>query len=330
MKRMTESAVAYFGKVPSRGDFVRASGNHQLLGWLDRWAGESLDLLSNDPDWKKYYDTAPELSYAFLGSRSKTVVCGHYVSSQDASDRRFPLLSAVRLEAQEPLRFIGRSPMAMFNAWAGLARMCREARRAQQDAEINAALSQLDEARFHVSTEPQDYDESFQAFVDGTTLGELERRLRQAGHADLSLQRSLPALGLLLQPVLSSGDSTVDKALALPLVGDPAALPLVAAFWLDLLAGFLSRADFELAVAIRNNHAPIMLVGFNGADRRLLRAAVEPDQTDGFLIHLSDTGWVEDYLHNDYNLHRLGSFLERDDLALATAHRLFGETFLGT
>lgn len=39
---------------------------------------------------------------------------------------------------------------------------------------------------------------------------------------------------------------------------------------------------------------------------------------------------MDDYLRGDYNLNRFGSFLDRDDLALATARKLFGETFLGT
>ena len=53
MSRVVSAGVSYFGKVPSRGDFVRAADNHQLLGWLDRWAGESLELLSQSPDWKQ-------------------------------------------------------------------------------------------------------------------------------------------------------------------------------------------------------------------------------------------------------------------------------------
>lgn len=35
-------------------------------------------------------------------------------------------------------------------------------------------------------------------------------------------------------------------------------------------------------------------------------------------------------MHSDYNLNKLASYLDRDDLALKTARKLFGETFLGT
>ncbi|UUS14048.1 type VI secretion system-associated protein TagF [Stenotrophomonas sp. CD2] len=158
MSRVVSAGVSYFGKVPSRGDFVRAADNHQLLGWLDRWAGESLELLSQSPDWKQRYDEAPEIHYAFLGSRSKMVLCGHFLASRDASERRFPLLSALRLDAPEPLPFIGRSPLAMSNAWSGLARLARQA---YQDSDAAQALAQLADARFSISTDPGDYNGSF-------------------------------------------------------------------------------------------------------------------------------------------------------------------------
>ncbi|MET4617197.1 type VI secretion system protein ImpM [Stenotrophomonas sp. 2619] len=327
MSRVVSAGVSYFGKVPSRGDFVRAADNHQLLGWLDRWAGESVELLSQNPDWKRVYDDSPDIHYAFLGSRSKLVLCGHFLPSRDASQRRFPLLSAVRLEATEPLPFIGRSPLAMSNAWSGLSRMARQA---FNDEDAGNALNELADARFSISTDPSAYNATFRDFLEGQTIGSMERLLRDAGHPDISLKNALLALGLLLQPVLGGGDVNVDRALVFPLVRDPLYRPLVAAFWLDIVACFVARGDFELAVLIRNDAAPSMLVGFNGADRHALRAVLDPAEAGDFLIRLQEAQWVEEYLHSDYNLNRLASYLDRDDLALSTARSLFGETFLGT
>jgi type VI secretion system protein ImpM len=236
-------------------------------------------------------------------------------------------LSALRLDAPEPLPFIGRSPLAMSNAWSGLARLARQA---CQDSDAAQALAQLADARFSISTDPSDYNGSFQDFLESTTVADLEQRLRDSGHGDVALRQVLPALGLLLQPVLSGGDVNIDKALVFPLVRDPAYRPLVAAFWLDLLSSFVARGDFELAVLIRNDAAPSMIVGFNGADRQVLRAVLDPAEAGDFLIRTQHSEWVDDYMRGDYNLNRFGSFLDRDDLALATARKLFGETFLGT
>jgi type VI secretion system protein ImpM len=64
--------------------------------------------------------------------------------------------------------------------------------------------------------------------------------------------------------------------------------------------------------------------------RGVLRAVLDPAEAGDFLIRIQHSEWVDDYLRGDYNLNRFGSFLDRDDLALATARKLFGETFLGT
>lgn len=327
MSKEVSAGVSYFGKVPSRGDFVRAADNHQLLGWLDRWAGLSVELLSQNPDWKRVYDEAPDIHYAFLGSRSKMVICGHFHPSRDASERRFPLLSAVRLEVAEPLPFIGRAPMAVNKVWSSLARLATQAVAASDAA---AALAALAETRFTLTADARAYDAGFRDFLDEQSLGSLEASLLAAGHPQVNLRQMLPALGLLLQPILVGGNVSVDKALELPLPKDPLYRPLVAAFWLDIVAGFLVRGDFELAVLIRNEAAPRLLIGFNGADHQALRAALDPHEAGSFLIRVHDAEWVDDYLQSDYNLNRFASYLERDELALKTARKLFGETFLGT
>lgn len=319
-------AASYFGKVPSRGDFVRTADNHQLMGLLDRWAGNSIELLSKSPDWKRLYDEAPDVHYGFMGSRSKLVVCGHFLPSRDASQRRFPLLSAIRVEVANPLGFIARSPMALSRVWSGLSRRAREAVEAE---DAGGPLQALAETRHGLSVDPAAYTASFDDFVELQTIGSLQRLLRESGHDDVVMRRMLPALGLLLQPVLSGSGVSIDKALEFPLPRDPLYRPLVGAFWLDIVAGFISRGDFELAVLIRDEAAPRMIVGFNGADHQTLRAALDPHFAAEHLIRMHNAEWVDEHLPNDYALNKLASYVDREDLSLKAARRIFGETFLG-
>ena len=37
MSKIAATRVAYFGKVPSRGDFIKSGENHRLLSTLDGW-----------------------------------------------------------------------------------------------------------------------------------------------------------------------------------------------------------------------------------------------------------------------------------------------------
>lgn len=338
---MTAAAAAthplsYFGKLPSRGDFVRSAESHQLMVLLDRWAGHGLELLARDPGWKRLYDDAPPLHFAFLGSRSRLAIGGHYLPSRDSSQRRFPFLAAARFEVAQPLAFIGRSPLALSRLWSSLA---RNARSAVDAGDPTGPLLALAGARVAISPDPQLYDAPFNDFLDLQDIASLQDLLRQSGHPQLRLRWLLPALGLLLQPVVAGGAARIDKGLALPLPRDPLYRPLVASFWLDLVAGFLARADFELAVLLGDggpaacavaDTGPQLLIGFNGADGRTLQAALDPRAAGDQLIRVDDAEWVEDHIGGDYALNRLVSYIDRDELSLRAARKAFNETFLGT
>src|SRR5690606_1536158 len=272
---------------PSRGDFVRTADNHPLMALLDRWAGGGIELLSGNPDWKRLYDEAPDVYYGFMGSRSRLVVCGHFLPSRDVSQRRFPLLSAIRVEVADPLGFIARSPMALSRAWSGLSRRARDAVEAR---DAGAPLQVLARTRHDLCVDPAAYAAPFDDFLELQTIGSLQRLLRGSGHGEVAVRRLLPALGLLLQPVLSGSGVAIDKGLELPLPADPLYRPLVGAFWLDIVAAFLSRGDFELAVLIRDEATPRMIVGFNGADHHTLRAALDPHFAAGHLIRMHEIG----------------------------------------
>lgn len=343
------SPLSYFGKLPSRGDFVRTPESHALMVLLDRWAGQGVELLAADPGWKQTYDAAPALHFAFLGSRSKLAIGGHFLPSRDASQRRFPFLSATRFEVARPLAFIARSPLALSRLWTGLARHGRQALAADDAGD---ALRELAESRVVVSADPGLYEAPFLDFLDMQDLGSLQRLLRASGHPALRLRHTLPALGLLMQPLVAGGPERIDKGLSLPLPRDLLYRPLVAAFWLDLVAAFLDRAEFELAILVHGGDrrdgdrhdgdgsagkAPDvdagdgvrLLIGFNGADGRTLHAALDPRAAAGQLIRVDDADWVEEQL-GDYALNRLASYLERDELSLRLARKAFTETFLGT
>ena len=52
MKRPPQSVrIGYFGKLPTRGDFIKATNNLALANLLDGWLAEVMNLLSEDPLW---------------------------------------------------------------------------------------------------------------------------------------------------------------------------------------------------------------------------------------------------------------------------------------
>jgi type VI secretion system protein ImpM len=89
-RAFTAVAIGYFGKIPSRGDFVKACDNPALVMQLDDWLARAMDLLMADADWKARYDTVAPLHFAILGPRRRHAIAGHIVASADQSGRRFP------------------------------------------------------------------------------------------------------------------------------------------------------------------------------------------------------------------------------------------------
>ena len=51
MSQMTSVSLAWFGKVASRGDFVRSTQQGSLTQMLDQWLSQGLELVSVDPRW---------------------------------------------------------------------------------------------------------------------------------------------------------------------------------------------------------------------------------------------------------------------------------------
>lgn len=139
-------------------------------------------------------------------------------------------------------------------------------------------------------------------------------------------------LGLLLHPVPASGVQRLDKGLTLPLPADPLYQPLVATLWMDLVSGFLTRADFELALFLQCAHDQTVSlhIGFEGASPRALRALMDPDYLGEVFVDTRRADWVEDFVEQDYAVKKLSSYLKQPGLSLKQARDTFTEAFLGS
>lgn len=318
--------ISYFGKLPSRGDFLKSpANNHQLIATLDQWAGQGLELLAQDVAWKQLYDLGHPLNFAVLGSRNRAAIAGHLLPSTDESGRRFPFMAAVSMEVPQPLAFMSRSPIAFTRVWARLERGVTTAHTASDPLLV---LSDMAEQRANVNVLYESLNPSFQDFLEMQTLESLQAMLKTSD-TQVSMRRMLLALGVLLQPVMASGTSRLGKGLLLPLPRDPLYRNLVSTLWLDLIAGFLARADFELLILLRHGPQPSLAVGFKGLQPRSLQAVFAPTITEQDYITLDDPDWVEDNVRDDAALRKLSTYADQGDLSLRTARETFRETFLG-
>lgn len=319
------SSVFYFGKIPSRGDFVRSANAAAVIQQLDTWVTRGMELMLDDPDWKRRYDLAPPITFLFAGTRSRHMIAGRLVSSRDASQRRFPLLVGTLAPIDDPLAFLARAPLTLGDSWTLIDAL--QAALIRSDSPQND-LAVIDTADT-VPGDPYAATLRLREFKEQNTLAGLQAQFEE-GEPKIDLRRSLLALGILLQPMLTQARPEVGKSLSCPLPRDPAAAALMAAYWMDLVTPFLSRVNLELGILqTLTARGPVLLISFGGAQPRVLKTVWRQDSRSDHSIDIHDVDWVEDYVAGTQNLGKLASYLQHPSLTLMRATRTFRETFLG-
>ena len=312
--------IGYFGKIPARGDFIKAADNLALVALLDQWLAEVMNQLTADARWKLNYDAVRPLWFAFVGTRSRRAIAGHIVASADQSQRRFPFLSMGVLEIAQPQQFVSLSPVVLAALWQQLDTLAGNVLEA---ADPEPALQVLARTVVEIDPDSDEHGRAFTGFLDDHNIAGLEALLERS-----SVRQMVLALGLLLQPVRRSGAARLDKSLVLPLPQSPRYRCLVAAFWLDLIAPFLRQADFELGLFLTElRERQVLVVGFGGAAPETLQAIIDPQCALEQQISLDYTDWVDELIAGDPEVQKLSTYLEQGQLSLRSAHALFHATF---
>lgn len=317
--------LLYFGKLPSRGDFVRSANHSALIEHLDRWQSQTMERLATDPRWKLRYDAAPTVQFAILGTASRVGLAGHWRASQDASGRRFPFVTACSFDVAAPRAFADVAPVALGRVWSRLDQVAGVAHAATDLSHAQASLqapvsSEVPEAAAR---------QVLREFLDTHTVASLEQMLAASG-ARLSLRQATLALGLLLQPVMSQGAARLNKALCLPLVNDVSLRGPVAAFWLSLVLGFFRRHDVEFGIyQVSHEGQTSLVLGFQGASPATLSILIDPHTLGQEAVSVNEADWVEDEVQADYGLRKLSNYLRDPGLSLSQALATYQEVFLG-
>lgn len=326
MSNGTYAPATCFGKIPSRGDFVKGAGQHQLINVLDRWVSQAMEQLSEDSRWKIAYDGAGAFDFAFVGARSRVSVVGHLRPSGDSSGRRFPFITAATVERDDSLMFRC-APAGLGRSFSALARISEAG---VGGADVGQLLSQLDKVDCAGDFATSIQSDPLGTFVRRTTLDELAAML-SLPNSD-PLRRIMLAIGLLMRPLLGQGSISIDKDLVLPLPADDRHRNLVAGLWLYLVSAFLRRTTVELQVIIeRTAEVPRLILGFNGASPSTLLEALAPATTAARTVVLFDPDWIDAQsdLSTDYGLAKLAAYLAQPAISLELAITTFREVFLG-
>ena len=316
--------LGYFGKIPARGDFIKASDNHALVQLLDDWLAQVMSALTMEPRWKLNYDALAPLRFAFVGTRSRRAIAGRLEASSDLSQRRFPFMAMSAIDVADADAFLACSPLALAPLWQRI-----ESLSTGLLCHADPAAKLLALAGNVVELEPGGacHAAQFDAFLQNHTLASLQAMLASPAFP-VTARELLLGLGMLLQPVRQSARVRLEKNLVLPLPRDARQRELVASFWLHLILPFLQPLDFELALFFAQlGEAPVLLVGFCGADPHALRALIDPQAACERLIVLDQLDWVDEQLAQEPALRQLSACLQQEQLSLRSACAMFNDVF---
>lgn len=323
MTSATATGASYFGKLPSRGDFVQGGTQSRLITLLDRWASASMEVLSENPRWKLIFDSAAGLDFAFVGAHSPHSVIGHLKPSRDASGRRFPLIAATAITRRDQLGF-RYGPIGFSGLWG----MFRSSLEAALDTDHGSnsldALTCIDCA---AAADLALRNSPLLRFARTTTLAQLSG---ETGSSIAATRRQILSIGLLLNPVSGRRQCRIERGLCLPLPDATRTRCSVAGFWLYLITAMLRETDCELQILLgRVQGKERMIIGFNGASPRTLTGVLSPATLDDAVLLLDDPCWIDTHpaLHATPAIARLVSYLEHPSLTLEAVLNTFCEVF---
>lgn len=314
----------YFGKIASRGDFVKSASGGNVISLIDNWVAHGMEMLIASPAWKAYYDNAGAVDFLFIATRKKHAVCGCLIPSGDASSRRFPFIAATLFETDEALAFLPTSQLALERHTGRQRALVHHASKTHDAADT---LKQLGDMPFDQQVVVGNIAEAYEVFLVNTSLAILANALSlDDGHA--SVRRLVLALGYLLQPILTNYSVPPPKGITLPLPRDPGRISFVKSLWLALISVFLKRADFELSVFSCIHYGKSkLIVTFNGTAPSTFHSLFDEHAARDHLIDVTESGWVEDYISQDPAIFKLSSYLEHEELTLKQMLETFRQSF---
>lgn len=318
-----DSQVVYFGKTPSRGDFVKSSNDLALTALFDRWLSHGMALLSEASDWKLRYDATPPMHFSILGPRNHVALAGYLVASADGSERRFPFLSAAKIDVNPVEGFVAYAPLMFAQLWRDLENGTHAVLNAAEPGEALSQLAQQDVNVDSLAVAKGHY----QQFLKVCTLDNLKKMLARSNH-EVDLPRLILALGLLLTPVMQAGAPRLEKNLLLPLPDDPIYRNMTACLWLDCISRFLQRSDFELAIFQTIESKPHLVLSFMGASGRTLQAMFDPLEAAKQNISIDDAQWVDAQLGTEPDVRKLYAYLQQPTISLEVIVKAFGAAFV--
>jgi type VI secretion system protein ImpM len=279
--------LAFFGKLPALGDFVRLNAASREVQWFDQWLHQGVLFAKGAlrSTWDRVFDNGPTVNFVLCPDGSDKIMIGALSPSRDKGGREYPIWVAELMNRPENgsqllsvLPAAARQFLGEATAFVREVRDALDARQVQQMVEELRPLQAED-----VLQQIRIYHEflrstSVEKFV-GRCLGRFDERTKHG---------ALSTLAHLLGPMRHKDVSKWGLGLRFPL-GDEALHANDTAVWLQAsmkLLGNPSAAPFLFWT--RTSTDPHLYVHFKQPAPRLFAQFISPESSYDSLCKLDE------------------------------------------
>ena len=318
--------LIYFGKLPARGDFIRARHHINETNAIDQWVSQALTVEPTHVD--STIDTPQQgfltdsliLNFSHVDTAANKIVTGVLLPSHDSSDRHYPLIGFSLIYLDKPKSWMNYLPIKSLSLWEHTYRALSIAKsQTNSDASdmLNSSMLPIDK---HASTRYYD-------FINTTTLQDASQSM---GIDKSQLIQQIIATGLLFLPTFTKGFSGLNKTICWTLTSDQTSAVFMATFWHDLIHSFYQPHQLYLNTYLyRNADHYQLLLSFSKPDGHVLSNFTHlDDSSPEDWVAINDSRWTQSYIDEDIGLTRFNKILLQDDLYLYDTRQLFKKIFL--
>lgn len=314
----------YFGKIPSRSDFVKSASGTKVISLMDQWIAHGMEMLMAMPGWKTSFDNASPFDFLFLGMKRRHAIHGTLAPSRDASARRFPFIAATSFELANPLQFLRLGPLALEKTCRNRHHVMSHAIEAQ---DLPDSLDLLNNPLPDSELRLQAAEARCTTYLAAQSLASLEAMLA-SGRSHVPLRQMVLTLGNLLLPLRTASIVPPQKAIALPLPYPDDERIDAMSFWLQLISISLTGSSAELSL-FSGLHlgCPRLIIAFNGVTPLIFQSLFDEQAAQDIVIDLARTPWNEHHDSAHPACATLSSHLKHDDLSAQQLIASFRTTF---
>jgi type VI secretion system protein ImpM len=234
--------IAYFGKLPSFGDFVRYNAGGGEVRLFEQWIQEGLYFSQKQyaQEWNSLFPSAPSYNFVFAPHEGGLVLLGVLKASRDRSGRHYPFVLLLKLSKG---MFLEASPAVLPLLFKGfLDQALKAVVRFSAVTDLRTLAEEAHGLEAHVPRDLQTPAAEFESFLNGTRLRDLWRAVldREDDPRRFLLMKNLSEI---LVPMKGHHPEQMALGLRFPLGAAADRKDALLAFWTRLSLRMLGDPD---------------------------------------------------------------------------------------